>query len=123
MNYLEKLKNKKQTPDELPKGENVPNRRTAKTAKSPFDSKDSTGGRHFSENEKILIHPPEPANLGPVYDRLWMEAWTLADWIDGDSAPYTDRVAKLPELDRMRAELSRMEQAGAKPPQTTNRKD
>nr|NJM04728.1 hypothetical protein [Desulfobacula sp.] len=52
MNYLEKLKNKKQVPHELPKlpkGENEYILFTAKTAKRTFDSKDSTRDRHISE--------------------------------------------------------------------------
>jgi len=50
------------------------------------------------------------------FNDLWEKAWSLADYVDGDSAPYSDRVKRLPELLAMRAELSRMEQAGAKPP-------
>lgn len=67
---------------------------------------------------KVIIPPPEPANLGPAYDKLWMEAWALADLIDDPNSGtcLNDRRAMMPELDRMRAELSRLEQAGAKPP-------
>lgn len=121
MSYLEKLKNKKQASHELPKlpkGENVPTLCTAKTAKSPFDSKDSTHGRDISENEKNLIPPPE---LGPRqkvqqrYETLWAQAWNLTDYVDGDSAPYADRVARLPELMAIRDRLAEMELSGAPP--------
>jgi len=119
MNYLEALKIKKRLPHELPllpKGQNNLINELPLLPKGSFGTFGSTGGRHISENEGPNIPPPEPANLGPVYDRLWMEAWTLADKIDDHKSgiPVEERRAMMPELDRMRAELSRLEQAGAR---------
>jgi hypothetical protein len=59
------------------------------------------------------IPAPEPPGMGPAYDRLWNEAWLLAEFVDGDTAPYADRKAKLPELMRMRDKLADLERAGA----------
>jgi hypothetical protein len=87
--YLERLKSKK-----------TATHGTAKTAKRPFDSKDSDRGRHISEKTPE-IPSPEPPGMGPEYDHLWNEAWRLADWIDDpDGAPIEDRRAKLPELEQ-----------------------
>jgi hypothetical protein len=60
------------------------------------------------------IPAPEPAGMGPEYDRLWNEAWELADWIDNpEGAPIEERRAKLPGLMRMRDKLADLERAGA----------
>jgi hypothetical protein len=50
------------------------------------------------------------------FDELWAKAWTLADQIDDHKSgiQVETRRAMLPELDRMRAELSRLEKAGAR---------
>jgi hypothetical protein len=96
--YLERLKSKK-----------TATHGTAKTAKRPFDSKDSDRGRHISE-----IPSPEPAGMGPEYNRIWNQAWELADWIDNpEGAPIEERRAKLPGLMRMRDKLADLERAGA----------
>jgi len=51
--------------------------------------------------------PPSPAGMGAEYDRLWNEAWRLADFIDDPSAaPIEQRRARLPELDRLRARMA-----------------
>jgi hypothetical protein len=110
--YLERLKMKKRQGEVLPKqpkvkkDENMPTGGTAKTAKSPFDSKDSKGGGHISG----MIPAPEPPGLGPEYHRIWNQAWTLADWIDDPAAAsLAERKAKLPELDRLRGRMADIE--------------
>jgi hypothetical protein len=117
--YLEKLKMKKRVPQalpKLPKGKNTPTHGTAKTAKSPFDSKDSKGGRHISEKKQNTQPDPggltqPPADSTPEYRELWNRAWILADWIDNpEAAPLADRKARLPELIRMRDRLAELEQ-------------
>ncbi len=67
-------------------------------------------------NEKQIIPPPDPAGLGPEYNDLWAKAWTLADWIDDNNGgiDIEQRRARMPELIRMRDELSRLEKAGAR---------
>ena len=63
MSYLEKLKAKTSPPGELPKlpegieTENKPTPPTAKSAKTPFGSKDSTRGSLFSGNIPPQIEP------------------------------------------------------------------
>lgn len=55
------------------------------------------------------IPAPEPAGMGPEYDRLWNEAWRLADFIDDpDGAPIEARRARLPELNQMRARMDKI---------------
>jgi hypothetical protein len=55
------------------------------------------------------IPAPEPAGLGAEYDRLWNEAWLLAEFVDGDTAPIAERRARLPELMQMRDRLAKIE--------------
>ncbi len=66
--------------------------------------------------EKIIselqIPAPEPPGMGAEYDRLWNEAWLLADFIDGDTAPLEARKERLPELLRMRDRLAEIEKQG-----------
>jgi hypothetical protein len=82
---------------------------TAKTAKSPFYSKCSDGGRHISE----MIPAPEPPGLGPVYAELWDAAWKLADEIDNpQGTPIEDRRALMPELNELRERMAAIEKAG-----------
>jgi len=106
--YLTKLKNKKQVTGELPllsKGKNLakePNNGTAFTVKRAFGSKDSTPVGHFFE---IKMPPPDLFKIQPEdiseYTDLWYRAWELADFVDGNTAPYEDRIKKLPELNEM----------------------
>jgi hypothetical protein len=73
MSYLEKLKAKTSHPGELsklPKAvelENMPTPPTAKTAKRPFDSKDSYRGRRFSGNQD----PGTGLKIEPMPDCLY----------------------------------------------------
>ena len=68
--------------------------------------------------EKAIIPPPQPKGLGLVYDDLWQKAWQLANQIDDyrSGIPVEQRRAMLPELNQMRAELSRMESLGVEAP-------
>jgi hypothetical protein len=70
------------------------------------------------------IPAPEPAGLGAEHDRLWNEAWCLAEWIDNpEGAPIEDRRARLPELDRMRermAEIVRQASPAGPDPETSS---
>jgi hypothetical protein len=60
---------------------------------------------------------PEPRQtVQQQYETLWKKAWTLADFVDGDTALYEERIKRLPELLDMRDELSRLEQAEPQPP-------
>ncbi|HAR32578.1 MAG TPA: hypothetical protein DCR95_00340 [Desulfobacter sp.] len=51
--------------------------------------------------------PPDLSQIQPghaqEYITLWYSAWTLADYVDGGdaTAPYPDRVARLPELNQI----------------------
>jgi len=112
MNYLKKLKSKISLSEVLPELSKVkktakePTPRTAKTVLSSFDSKDSTRGSLISEK--------------PKYDELWKKAWTLAEWIDDSKSdvPWQERAARVPELQAMSLEISRLEQLEAIPPGT-----
>ncbi|MDA8134011.1 MAG: hypothetical protein M0T82_05260 [Desulfobacteraceae bacterium] len=55
-------------------------------------------------------------NIQEKYAQLWNRAWNLANQIDDDKGgvPIEIRRAMLPELDRMRAELERLEKGGTK---------
>jgi hypothetical protein len=117
--YLERLKEKKCQGEVLPKlpkvkkDENMPTGGTAKTAKRAFDSKDSGWGGHISET----MPSPSPAGMGPEYERIWNQAWKLAEWIDDQSAaPIEERRARLPELNKLRARMAEIEKAGAQIP-------
>jgi hypothetical protein len=110
--YLERLKTKKRPPQalqKLQKGESTPAHGTAKTAKSPFYSKCSKGGRHISEKPHE-IPAPSPPGMGAEYHRLWNQAWRLADFIDDpEGTPIEGRRAKLPELYHLRAQMADIE--------------
>lgn len=70
------------------------------------------------------IPAPEPAGMGPEYDRLWNQAWTLADWIDDPAAaPIEDRRAKLPELDDLRERMAAICSNGTNKPVPTAEPD
>jgi hypothetical protein len=71
--------------------------------------KDKTG---VDRKPGSAIPAPSPPGMGPEYDDLWNRAWGLAEWIDNpDGAPIEERRAKLPELDRLRAEMDAIVQA------------
>ncbi|MDY6830984.1 MAG: hypothetical protein SWC96_03955 [Thermodesulfobacteriota bacterium] len=76
MSYLEKLKSKTSHLEELPKvpkgveTENKATPPTAKSAKTPFDSKDSYRGRRFSE---IDYCPARCKRTGLCYGRAYFE--------------------------------------------------
>lgn len=64
------------------------------------------------ENKAAIVSelqppPPDLSQIQPgntqEYITFWYSAWTLADCVDGGdaTAPYPDRVARLPELHRM----------------------
>lgn len=72
---------------------------------------------HYSQNPKgktgvdrkpgSAIPAPEPPGMGPEYERIWNQAWELAEWIDDPAAaPIEQRRARLPELDRLRARMA-----------------
>lgn len=68
---------------------------------------------------------PKNENIKTIqqqYDDLWQKAWTLADRIN-DQQSGVDveiRCRMLPELNRLRDELVKLEQAGAQPPGSNN---
>ncbi|MDX9965167.1 hypothetical protein [Desulfobacter postgatei] len=111
--YLAKLKNQKQATgvlQKLQKGGKEANDGTAKTAKRPFYSKNSTQVGRFPEKNKLEQNQTPPPDLSKIqpghtqeYITLWYQAWELADYVDGGNAvaPYADRVAGLPELNRV----------------------
>lgn len=43
------------------------------------------------------------------YLTLWNKAWELADYVDGNTAPYEDRIEKLPELNMLNARMTALE--------------
>jgi len=68
---------------------------------------------HIRKNREALIGEL----VQQQHDELWEKAWALADEIDDvNGAPIEDRRSMMPELNRMRVELVRLEQAGAKTP-------
>jgi hypothetical protein len=57
--------------------------------------------------ELSKIPAPSPVGLGAEYERLWNEAWRLAEWIDNPKgSPIAKRRARLPKLDRMRERMA-----------------
>ncbi len=97
--YLEKYTHNTQNPQNTQNPEKeTKNTRMVKTQSTP----EKTPAQN--------IPAPEPAGLGPEYESLWNAAWKLADFIDNpDGAPYEERRARLPELDRLRAEMVEIE--------------
>jgi hypothetical protein len=72
----------------------------------------STSGAILENNNPI--QPPEPPGQGHVYESLWTAAWRLADETDNpDSATLAERKAKIPELNRLRAEMAEIERQAA----------
>jgi len=130
VDYLKRLKMKKRLPQalqKLQKGSNTYNHGTAKTAKSPFYSFCSRDGGHILEKTSE-IPSPTPAGMGPEYQRIWSQAWTLADWIDDpDGAPLEERRARLPELMMLRDRMAEIENTGGlvldDPPRLVKPKD
>jgi len=59
--------------------------------------------------------PAEQKGLETGYKKLWNQAWTLADYVDGDTAPIEQRLAKLPELNRLRDEMAAIERQTVPP--------
>lgn len=51
------------------------------------------------------------------YLTLWNQAWALADYVDGGdaTAPYEDRIKKLPELNRMMKRIQTIDRIKAEP--------
>ena len=78
----------------------------------PVKTKTNTG-RPPARN----IPAPTPPGLGLKYAGLWNRAWCLADEIDDvTGAPIEERRARLPELEQMILELTRLEKRGARTP-------
>lgn len=117
MNYLEKLKKKISLHKELsllPKVKNLkkePTLHTAFTAKSIFGTLDSSMGSHFPGNKKEISETFSlPKKNNDQINDLWNHADELADWIDNpvSDVPWQERVAKVPELQKMSAEIDRL---------------
>lgn len=57
--------------------------------------------------------PPDLSKIlpgdGAEYNRLWYQAHALADYVDGDSTPYSERIKKLPELNKLNDRLTELE--------------
>jgi hypothetical protein len=68
--------------------------------------------------ELSKIPAPSPPGMGHEYDDLWNKAWILADFVDGDTAPYADRKARLPELMQMRDRMAAIEWRAGPPAPT-----
>jgi hypothetical protein len=76
--------------------------------------KDKTGADRKPESK---IPAPEPAGMGPEYERIWNQAWELAEWIDNpDGAPIEERRARLPELDDLRDRMAAIYSNGINKP-------
>lgn len=109
--YLAKLKNQKHATgvlQKLQKGGKDANDGTAKTAKRSFCSKNSTRVGRFPEKNKLEQNQTPDPDLSKIlpgnrseYADLWSRAHELADYIDGGTAPYEDRIKKLPELENL----------------------
>lgn len=62
---------------------------------------------------KLQTPPPNLSKIHPgqrsEYTRLWFQGHKLADFIDGNTASYEDRIAKLPELTRLSDRMQAIE--------------
>jgi hypothetical protein len=70
--------------------------------------------RTHSPDTTANIPDPEPGGMGSEYNRLWNKAWKLADFVDGDTAPYNERVERLSELMQMRDRMAEIEKQNTK---------
>ena len=70
---------------------------------APIDSKIKKD--HAPAPDMSRIHPDYRAE----YRRLWNQAHELADYVDGNTAPYEDRIEKLPELNMLNARMTALE--------------
>jgi hypothetical protein len=76
-------------------------------APDPDTHRDLSGHNDQINKPAAAIPSPEPADLGAEYNRIWNQAWTLADYIDDPAAaPLADRKAKLPGLMQMRERMA-----------------
>ena len=86
----------------------------------------NSNNSNIQGNSLIKINIADIADIAPKnkneksiqdqYETLWKKAWALADLIDdcNSGTSIEDRRAMLPELDKLRAELSRLESLGAR---------
>jgi hypothetical protein len=96
--YLRDFTHKPQKPQKPQKGE------------GNTHSKVKMGNSQNNRTPAQNIPSPEPAGMGPEYERLWHRAWKLANEIDNpEGAPIEARRAKLPELMRMRDRMAAIE--------------
>jgi hypothetical protein len=88
---------KPQKPQKPQKGEAHPHRevKTKRTEQAPAQN----------------IPAPEPAGMGPEYERLWNQAWQLGDFIDDPAAaPIEQRRTRLPEMLMLRDRMADLRQ-------------
>ena len=52
---------------------------------------------------------PDAHGLRFEYEQLWAQAWALADFVEGNTAPHEERMKILPELMVMRDRLAELE--------------
>lgn len=79
--------------------------------------------RHLFLLKNPDIPPPDLSRIQPEhrseYTTLWYRAWDLADYTSG-YAPYSERIARMPELNRMVERMRHLEkQAGRLPMKVT----
>jgi hypothetical protein len=58
------------------------------------------------------IPAPSPPGMGPEYTCLWDQAWAIADYVDGDTAPIEQRRTRLPELMMLLDRMAEIENTG-----------
>ena len=81
-----------------------------------FDQANATGTTESKKTSPAAVPAPSPVGLGAEYDRLWNEAWRLAELIDNpEGATIEKRRARLPELDRMRERMAEIVRQSARP--------
>jgi hypothetical protein len=75
-----------------------------------------TGMVESKKTSPATVPAASPVGLCAEYDRLWNEAWRLAEGIDNpEGAPIEERRASLPKLDRMRERMVEIERQAVPP--------
>jgi hypothetical protein len=90
------------------KNSNPQEQKPQKPQKPPEQTPFATIAPFALEDQKTKTDQTPPPDLSRIqpediseYTDLWSRAHELADYIDGGTAPYEDRIKKLPELEKL----------------------
>lgn len=74
------------------------------------------GLKSLPNDQAIEIRQLIKDNRGAIveYLNLWNRAWELADYVDGNTAPYEERIKKLPKLNLMVERMRELEKFSKK---------